>query len=44
MALVACSWVKRRATKVRPSMNRKAIRPPVTCRPWKPVVRKNTEP
>ena len=31
--------VNRLAAKVRPMTSRKAIRPPVTCRPWKPVVR-----
>ena len=39
MAPVAWPWVKRLAVNVRPRMSRKAIRPPVTCRPWNPVVR-----
>ena len=32
-------WPKFLTANTRPMTSRNAIRPPVTCRPWKPVVR-----
>ena len=41
MARVAWACVNLLATYVVASTKRKAMSPPVTCRPWKPVVRSN---